>query len=799
MTTRRWSILVVEDDALFLESLSMLLDEEGFDVVAAPSATEALRAASERHFDLIVTDVRMPGMDGIAMLDRVRRDSPQTRAIVITGYSEFQVPVEAVRVQVDDFLAKPFDRQAFLASVRRSLEWLEREAWWDGALRGTLDEASATLGWMLPRLQAPDPVVQERAHRLASLAATAARSLALPPDVARPLAWAASLVAPGHARGIDELQQYLDGPRDSARDAAGLAQEQSLHGMLAVAASLAREALAAAKATGASLAAVVPGAETPAPCERGLSPAATVLTAALCMEFPPIESASSDPAALRRLQEGGMAHRGALDAMEKAVAGAAEGPEGGGEAPSRSLLALGLGYLHAGRADVARHALSQALEAGTVTPSTALLTTVALAHASCGDAPPALDAAEQALALADTALEEAEAMAVRGAVRLVAGSRGGDDDLDEAIARCTLHGSRRGEIRGRLLLAWGLSRTPSRSRAKFDVALRRLLDEVEASRLDWALQRDRWLTLPVLRHARTAGVEAERAQRWLSRLDADTPADASADGGQDEAPATPILRMEALGRLRIRVGEREIREEDWKTTKSKWIFLVLLLHGGREVPDERIMDLFWEAQDADRARQNLYSTLTYVRRALSSGEALPEDPVIHRRGHCRFNMQVPHQVDFLAFDQVLRRGLSLWDAGSHAEAVPLLQEALELYQGDLLENYDETWVLPHRRSMRERAVLALEHLLAHYRSDGDVVAATATAERMLFVEHCHQGAYQCLMRAAAESGQPERVARLYRACVRALRDELHISPSPQTTAIYHGVLDMPGAMVEAFP
>ena len=55
------------------------------------------------------------------------------------------------------------------------------------------------------------------------------------------------------------------------------------------------------------------------------------------------------------------------------------------------------------------------------------------------------------------------------------------------------------------------------------------------------------------------------------------------------------------------------------------------------------------------------------------------------------------------------------------------------------------------------------------------------------------------MRAAAESGQPERVARLYRACVRALRDELHISPSPQTTAIYHGVLDIPGAKVEAFP
>lgn len=790
------NILVVEDDPLFLESLAMLLEEEGFDVLAAPSAEKALEAAADRHFDLIITDVRMPGMDGITMLDRVRRSSPESRAIVITGYSEFQVPVEAIRIPIDDFIPKPFDKQAFLSSVRRSLEWIEREQWWEHALSVSQHEAREAVGWMLPRMGPIDPTAHESWLRRREVLCTGGRLLGLGADDLEALSWADWLISECSPEAAQSLRRHVEGPfapvgiaDETAPRAPQSPSGRSLHGSVrALLHAALGHALALRQHESGDIRDRTP--VTPSYPVRWLQAVRAVMLPTLPDHAP--EDASTEPSTSLEGRLSDLRGRWdgppeILEALARALAPPLDpqAEDSGGVLPAGSLMALGMSYLHGGRTDMARDVLARALaapaaSAALVSRNTAPWLWLALAHSACGDPKSALEAADHGLGLADTAIEEAEALAVRGAVQVAAGITEGVGEIEEAAGRFALHGARRGEVRCWLLLAWAWSRRPgARAKGLFHESLGRLLDAVEGSGLEWTLRRDRWLSVQALKAARQAGIETERAARWLARLDA-----------EEDLEALPeaLLRVDGFGRLTLRVGQREVREDEWKTSKSKWLFVVLLLHGGRELPDERLMDLFWESHDADRARQNLYSTLTYVRRALSGGDGLPADPVVHRRGHCQFNTAVPHRVDFLEFDEKVRKGLALWERGDGAGAVPHLVGALDLYQGDLLENHDEPWMQAYRRHYRDRALQALEYLLSHHLRTSDRVAAVATAERLLSVDPCHQGAYQCLMRSAIAAGQPERAARLYRACVRALRDDLQMAPSAQTMAVYQEVL-----------
>ena len=115
-------ILVVEDDPLMLSALEILLEDEGYDVVTASSGMEAIEKARDESFDLVVSDVRMAEMDGIETLSNVKQQQPDARSIVITGYASPDIPVQAIKLGVDDYIMKPFDDRQFVASVKRCLE-----------------------------------------------------------------------------------------------------------------------------------------------------------------------------------------------------------------------------------------------------------------------------------------------------------------------------------------------------------------------------------------------------------------------------------------------------------------------------------------------------------------------------------------------------------------------------------------------------------------------------------------------------------------------------------------------------
>jgi two-component system response regulator AtoC len=123
---RKKRILAVDDDGLVRRSLEILLREAGYDATVASSGQEALGFLVQRHFDLLITDIRMPGMDGLQVIQAVRQYCQEMKKqpipeIVLTGYSDDQVKQSAIRLGVREFLMKPFRVDEFLEVLKRNL------------------------------------------------------------------------------------------------------------------------------------------------------------------------------------------------------------------------------------------------------------------------------------------------------------------------------------------------------------------------------------------------------------------------------------------------------------------------------------------------------------------------------------------------------------------------------------------------------------------------------------------------------------------------------------------------------
>lgn len=130
-------ILVIEDDKSMNDILAETLTDEGHEVRAAYNGDDAAALCRGMGFDLVVTDVRLPGMDGVDTLAAIRRSLPGVKCIIITGYASADTPVRAIRLKVDDYLFKPFSLKYFLNVVNRVL-YSEQEKREKSALFGRL-------------------------------------------------------------------------------------------------------------------------------------------------------------------------------------------------------------------------------------------------------------------------------------------------------------------------------------------------------------------------------------------------------------------------------------------------------------------------------------------------------------------------------------------------------------------------------------------------------------------------------------------------------------------------------------
>lgn len=116
-------ILVIDDEMDMLMMLRMLIeDNTDHSVETTNNPSEGLKRLSDESFDLVITDLKMPGIDGMELFAEIRKSVPHLPVILITAYGSQEVADEAIREGISDFITKPFKKDRILFSIQRSLE-----------------------------------------------------------------------------------------------------------------------------------------------------------------------------------------------------------------------------------------------------------------------------------------------------------------------------------------------------------------------------------------------------------------------------------------------------------------------------------------------------------------------------------------------------------------------------------------------------------------------------------------------------------------------------------------------------
>jgi DNA-binding NtrC family response regulator len=115
-------VLVVDDEPLQRDILKTILDDEGYETYTASSAQEGLRIVKEFKPDVVLTDLKMEGMDGIEFIESIPKESFEPSMIIMTAYGTISSAVEAIKIGAFDYLTKPLDKDTLLLTVRRAVE-----------------------------------------------------------------------------------------------------------------------------------------------------------------------------------------------------------------------------------------------------------------------------------------------------------------------------------------------------------------------------------------------------------------------------------------------------------------------------------------------------------------------------------------------------------------------------------------------------------------------------------------------------------------------------------------------------
>lgn len=110
-------ILVIDDEDIVRISCSRSLVPEGYELKMAKNGPEGLKMLEEESFDLVLTDLKMPNMDGIEVLATIKKTWPNTDVVIVTGYQTVETAVKAIKLGAFDYIEKPFTPDSLIATV----------------------------------------------------------------------------------------------------------------------------------------------------------------------------------------------------------------------------------------------------------------------------------------------------------------------------------------------------------------------------------------------------------------------------------------------------------------------------------------------------------------------------------------------------------------------------------------------------------------------------------------------------------------------------------------------------------
>jgi YesN/AraC family two-component response regulator len=119
---KNMKIMLVDDDEWIRDSLSLFFEAEGCNLLTLETAEEAIETVKHQAYDIVISDYKLPGMNGLEFLRRVKDRKPETAEILITAYGNYEIVQEAKKIGVQAFIPKPFTSEIVEASLIRIME-----------------------------------------------------------------------------------------------------------------------------------------------------------------------------------------------------------------------------------------------------------------------------------------------------------------------------------------------------------------------------------------------------------------------------------------------------------------------------------------------------------------------------------------------------------------------------------------------------------------------------------------------------------------------------------------------------
>jgi DNA-binding SARP family transcriptional activator len=253
------------------------------------------------------------------------------------------------------------------------------------------------------------------------------------------------------------------------------------------------------------------------------------------------------------------------------------------------------------------------------------------------------------------------------------------------------------------------------------------------------------------------------------------------------------LRVRTLGGFGIWRGDLEVRDRDWRSSKARQLFQLLLTERGRALSRDQVLDSIWPDMDMDAAANNLRVTINRLSKALEPDrpDGAPAAYITQQNETYSLNIESNIIIDVVEFVAAVEEGQLAERRGQPSAAMIALRRAVELYGGQYLPDcLYEDWSNVERERLAQLFSEAAMHLAELLNRDGQHHDAIGLAWRVLEYDRAYEAAYRVLMRAHAALGERSTALRLYERCAATLRDDLGVEPLPETTTLYQQLRDI---------
>ncbi len=242
--------------------------------------------------------------------------------------------------------------------------------------------------------------------------------------------------------------------------------------------------------------------------------------------------------------------------------------------------------------------------------------------------------------------------------------------------------------------------------------------------------------------------------------------------------AQPRLTIRALGRVQVLIDGKAVPSNAWQAQAARDL-LFLLLANSEGMTKEAIGAIFWPDSSPSQLKLQFKNTIYRLRHALDLDAVILEDD------NYRFNPTLDYEYDVESFLSKLEQAKA---AENNVKEIAALKAATRLYKGPYLTDSVDTWVWSERERLNKAYVEAMLRLIELHMKSGEYQLALGFCQEVLSNDPCLEEAHRQAMRAHAAIGNTAAVVRQFERCQQSLLQEVNLSPSPQTRALYESLI-----------